>query len=115
MSNQSDKPAPTLAETLVKLTEEDEAFSGVDRDRVLRDAADYYDNDLGRCGQFMVSRGTLTPDQLQLALARQAQIAGDHKRVCSHLQKLTEDTYSRGLNLLGELSVVLRTLAGRVS
>lgn len=115
MPNQSDKPAPTLAETVALMTELDPAFRGVNVEAVRRDAADYYDNDLGRCGQFMVSRGTITADQLQLALARQAQIVGDDDRARSHLHKLRKDMHARAICLLSELGGIVATLAGRVS
>jgi hypothetical protein len=115
MPNHSDKPALTLADTIIRLAGEHPDFADVNCGAVRRDADDHYANDLGRCGELMISRGTITRDQLALALARQAQDSGDHKQACSHLDKLKQERHSRGLALLGELTSILGTLSGRAS
>ncbi len=106
---------PTLAQTLTGLIEREPAFLGVDEERVKRDAVDYYDNDMGRCGEFMVSRGTITREQLMLALAKQAEESGEHVTACRHLHKLRDELHSRAISLLGELGDIVGELAGRVS
>jgi hypothetical protein len=108
--------SPTLVETILWLKEhEPSAFGGIDESAVRGAARDYYEGEVGRLGGLMVSRGTITKDQLGLALAKQAILHGRTTDAAEHLRRTISDARDRFVELATEVISLFDGLVKRSS
>lgn len=85
------KQKRTLIETIVSLSDSEPSFSSVDGQKVRVAGDDFYETIQNMCGEFLVSRGTLTRGQLEIALGVQAREHGNHTSAIEHVKKAAEE------------------------
>jgi hypothetical protein len=98
--------SPTLIETVLFLRSNEPAFSTIDESRLKQDGLDYYERELGLCGEFLVSRGTISREQLSLALAKQAELHGEYEKSILMLKKSHTEAIDKIRDAMNLLSVV---------
>ena len=111
MSRKGKQPLrPTLVQTLLGLIETEPEFSSIDRDSVVSAANEYYEKEQGKFGKFLVSRKTITQSQLTIALAMQADLAGEHDKFIEHMRKAFEDLRCHMAMAVNEADVIAEAL-----
>lgn len=85
------KQKRTLIETIVSLADSEPSFSSVDGSKVRVAGDEFYETIQNMCGEFLVSRGTLTRGQLEIALGVQAEEHGDHTSAIEHVKRAAEE------------------------
>lgn len=81
------KNTPTLAQTLIALSKREPAFFSIHPKRLRKAVDDFYEYQAGLLGQHLVNRGEITDSQLEMALSKQADTAGDHAKSLEHIYK----------------------------
>lgn len=106
------RPRPTLVETLLLLSRDHQQFGALDEQALRSQAEEFYAQELGRLGEHLVARGTITRDQLALGLAKQAMLHGETAKAVEYLDRLTQEIHGRATAIAGQVSALFGRLQG---
>jgi len=101
---------PTLMQTIASLKETETAFENIDIDSLRESADEYYDREQGKFGSYLVSHGKLTRSQLEIALLRQSELAGDHDEFISRAKQAENALRLHARGIEEEASVILNAI-----
>jgi hypothetical protein len=105
---------PTLVQTIASLKETETAFEGIDIDALRESAEEYYEREQGKFGSYLVSHGKLTRSQLEIALLKQSELAGDHDEFISRAKQAESALRLHARGIEEEASVILNAMKALV-
>jgi hypothetical protein len=79
MLRRNKEKSPTLIQTIIALSMNEEAFKGINKEKIRALGDEYYRKEQKKCGEYLVEHGVLTESQMYLALGIQAKINGNDK------------------------------------